>query len=1219
MAQSLTAKAGIVTTDFGRGVQEIREKLKQLNTSLEENKQELKTAAKEANNLRKAQQELASQMENGGTDEQKRQMKQLSDQLAQVNARIGTLRASESELRGAVRNANRELDEQTSEASEQSKKIQQLSEKLIQAKNKENELKNELREATQRFNEQNVAAGNITNSLGGLNNVIRAVIASAAVRTLTSWLFGSNAEMEQYLTSFTVMLGDAEKAKKLMEDLTNFAATTPLEMNDVIKASEMLMNYGVSADDVIKKMTQLGDLSSGNAAKLDRVTLAYGQMLAKGKVTNEELRQMLEAGVPLLQALADTMGVTTGEVQDLASKSKIGIDQLDSAIASLTSDGGKFAGMMDKQSQTFQGMLSNAHDTIEQIGRDVGAQAFTEVKQALSEVIEKVQEFADDGTLKRWTTEAAELVTGVTEAFIGFTGIILDNKEAVLAAITAYMTFRSAIAIGNTISATVAAIRTFTGATQAAEKAQIALNAAGAANPFVMIASLAAGAIAAIVSFVATSESATEAAKALRDEANNLIQTAGESGKAADEVEKLTDEFKAIKNAADESNEAKERLEEIQQTLVDSYGLEADEIDLVNGKYREQLELLEGLSEKKREQSTTEAKAAYLSAQKAQNSEYTFDLASSDTNDSVNVQDMIFEEAEKNDIFLWQDFWNGNKFTFGQGISYRKRADFIKKIIDRIDEEFGNEIDADLYNALVSEYTELDKSAADYDNLEKTYNDLISGEKTLPAGSSVADEEQRKGKKYNSEYAKAHPAFEPDEEKFDEESSNLAYEHDMGNITDEEYYNRLEELGEKYLEKGSEKWKKNNVTVHKGRSSQSTKTAALPEAYTKGKKELKYKYDMGDISEDEYYDKLYELMRSNGISENSDEWRSIDVEKKKSGEKSTAKKTKSGVAEIESAMKSLSDAFSEQKKNAELSVSSVEKLIDLGFEEALSIDETTGKITLKGEKIDELLDKQIAAAQKEIAADGKTTAGAKAKAAMLDTLADKYDDIKNGVFGVIAAETNFTGINKSFKEASDERIKQIDKELEAKKKASNDAIAAIDAEIQARKRAKEDDDIQSEIDAVNAQLKYAQLDEFSRAQLERQLQSLYNQQADTAWERSAEDRKTAINSDLSAEEEAAEKQKEALNSATDTVTDALNDVANGISLTAEQIENAAAALAAVFGGLSEGSASAPNITNNITTNGGTTTNNNTFKIGTESYTSDQLIQIIFSALGNPTI
>ena len=409
MAQSLTAKAGIVTTDFGRGVQEIREKLKQLNTSLEENKQELKTAAKEANNLRKAQQELAAQMENGGTDEQKRQMKQLSDQLAQVNARIGTLRASESELRGAVRNANRELDEQYDNTTK------------------------------------------LTGSTHSFANAIRAVIAAAATKTLTEWLFGSNAEMEQYLTSFTVMLGDAEKAKKLMEDLTNFAATTPLEMDDVIKASEMLMNYGVSADDVIKKMTQLGDLSSGNAAKLDRVTLAYGQMLAKGKVTNEELRQMLETGVPLLQALADTMGVTTGEVQDLASKSKIGIDQLDAAIASLTSDGGKFAGMMDKQSQTFQGMLSNAHDTIEQIGRDVGAQAFEELKDTFSDLLEKVQELEEDGSLKRWATDAGKTLAGLTSGFIDLTGFVLDNKEAVIALVAAYATMKGVSAVLNNV------------------------------------------------------------------------------------------------------------------------------------------------------------------------------------------------------------------------------------------------------------------------------------------------------------------------------------------------------------------------------------------------------------------------------------------------------------------------------------------------------------------------------------------------------------------------------------------------------------------------------------------------------------------------------------------------------------------------------------------------------------------------------------------------
>ena len=1247
MAQSLTAKAGIVTSDFGRGVQEIREKLKQLNTSLEENKQELKTAAKEANNLRKAQQELASQMENGGTDEQKRQMKQLSDQLAQVNARIGTLRASESELRGAVRNANRELDEQYDNTTK------------------------------------------LTGSMHSFANVIRAVIAAAATKTLTEWLFGSNAEMEQYLTSFTVMLGDAEKAKKLMEDLTNFAATTPLEMNDVIKASEMLMNYGVSADDVIKKMTQLGDLSSGNAAKLDRVTLAYGQMLAKGKVTNEELRQMLEAGVPLLQALADTMGVTAGEVQDLASKSKIGIDQLDAAIASLTSDGGKFAGMMDKQSQTFQGMLSNAHDTIEQIGRDVGAQAFEELKDTFSDLLKKVQELEEDGSLKRWATDAGETLAGLMSGFIDLTGFVLDNKEAVIALVAAYATMRGVSAIisnvenaQKSLAATAGAMKllntNFKELPQALASTGKALAGMGkslgtiAASGGVALAAVAA--IAAEVKYIASLFTLDEKVQSLKDRTEELKSSTDDSVSSfAAEAEILrtkADAYEELRDKTDRTAAEEERLKSLAEELQGVLGSNCEVVNSLTGEYN-------GLSG---------AVEDYI---KKQSEKIRMDAMAEQAKEAYKLIDDIekqLEERSKAHADTVNGFWGvladqwGYAGMFGKaaldGETYQFLNDMAalreaksenEKIIAEYEEAIGKSFEEVANDSEATEQTMFENARNTAKSLEeieeaaeecrKSTDTLTKSAKTL---SSAFSEQQNDGalsadtilSLVDAGYAAALAvdaetgAVKLDAEAYRElaEAKLAAQKADISVQRREKeniyapqiasaYASGNYDLG-KSLEKKLKEETANldaqlmaidSINLDKvilgeyGSSSKSTKAATLPEAYTKGKKDLKYRYDMGDISEDEYYNKLYELMRSNGISENSDEWRSIDVEKKKSGDKSTAKKTKSGVSEIESAMKSLSDAFSEQKKNAELSVSSVEKLIDLGFEEALSIDETTGKITLKGEKIDELLDKQIAAAQKEIAADGKTTAGAKVKAAMLDTLADKYNDVKNGVFGVIAAETNFTGINKAFKEASDERIKQIDKELEAKKKASNDAIAAIDAEIQARKRAKEDDDIQSEIDAVNAQLKYAQLDEFSRAQLERQLQSLYNQQADTAWERSAEDRKAAINSDLSAEEEAAEKQKEALNSATDTVTDALNDVANGISLTAEQIENAAAALTAVFGGLSEGSAAAPNITNNITTNGGTTTNNNTFKIGTESYTSDQLIQIIFSALGNPTI
>ncbi len=1269
MAQSLTAKAGIVTTDFGRGVQEIREKLKQLNTSLEENKQELKTAAKEANNLRKAQQELAAQMENGGTDEQKRQMKRLSDQLAQVNARIGTLRASESELRGAVRNANRELDEQYDNTTK------------------------------------------LTGSTHSFANAIKAVIAAAATKTLTEWLFGSNAEMEQYLTSFTVMLGDAEKAKKLMEDLTNFAATTPLEMDDVIKASEMLMNYGVSADDVIMKMTQLGDLSSGNAAKLDRVTLAYGQMLAKGKVTNEELRQMIEAGVPLLQALADTMGVTTGEVQDLASKSKIGIDQLDAAIASLTSDGGKFAGMMDKQSQTFQGMLSNAHDTIERIGRDVGAQAFEELKDTFSDLLEKVQELEEDGSLKRWATDAGKAVADLTSGFIDLTGFVLDNKEAVIALVAAYATMRGVSAIISNVENAQKSLAATAGAMKLlntdlkglpsllAPAGKSLLGIGKSLGTIVSTGGLVAASVAAIgisVNSLVDLFTLDEKVQNLKDRTEELKNTTDDSIISfiaeSQILRTKADAYEELRGKTDRTAAEEERLKSLAEELQGVLGSNCEVVNSLTGEYNGLSGAVEDYIKKQSEKirmdaMAEKAKEAYKmldeidrqmekrSEEHAKSSEGWFGelgkeyaaALQENMSGAWSFESVLTRSNPLAAIAFSQISHEQNKFLNDMK-ALREQKPELQKIIDEYEEAIGKSFEEVANDSEAAEQTVFENARSTAKSLEeieeaveecrKSTDTLTKSAKTL---SSAFSEQQNDGalsadtilSLVDAGYAAALAvdaetgAVKLDAEAYRKlaeaklaaqkadisvqrrEKENIyapqiasAYasgNYDLGKSLEKKLKEETANLDAQLMAIDSINLDK-VISGEYGSSSKSTKTATLPETYTKGKKDLKYKYDMGDISEDEYYDKLYELMRSSGISENSDEWRSIDVEKKKSGDKSTAKKTKSGVTEIESAMKSLSDAFSEQKKNAELSVSSVEKLIDLGFEEALSIDETTGKITLKGEKIDELLDKQIAAAQKEVAADGKTTAGAKAKAAMLDTLADKYNDVKNGVFGVIAAETNFTDINKAFKEASDERIKQIDKELEAKKKASNDAIAAIDAEIQARKRAKEDDDIQSEIDAVNAQLKYAQLDEFSRAQLERQLQNLYNQQADTAWERNAEDRKAAINNSLNADEEAADAQKEALNEATDTMTDALNSVADGIALTAEQITAASAALQTVLGNLSAGSASsAPSITNNITTNGGETTNNNTFAIGTENYTAEQLVRIIFDALGNPTI
>ncbi len=112
-------------------------------------------------------------------------------------------------------------------------------------------------------------------------------------------------DMESARTSFTTFLGSGEKAGKLLKELSDFAVKTPFDLPQVVDGTKRLLAYGVAADQVIPTFKMLGDLSSGNREKLNQLTLAYGQVKAATKLTGAELRQFSEAGIPLLQGLAD--------------------------------------------------------------------------------------------------------------------------------------------------------------------------------------------------------------------------------------------------------------------------------------------------------------------------------------------------------------------------------------------------------------------------------------------------------------------------------------------------------------------------------------------------------------------------------------------------------------------------------------------------------------------------------------------------------------------------------------------------------------------------------------------------------------------------------------------------------------------------------------------------------------------------------------------------
>lgn len=141
------------------------------------------------------------------------------------------------------------------------------------------------------------------NKLGSLAKTTFATVATgitAVTGAVTTGLVAGakyNATIEQYATSFEVMTGSAEKATEVIEKLKKLGAETPFEMTDLADTTQLLMNYGLTADDAISKMQMLGDISQGSAEKMNRIAMAYGQMSSAGKVQLEDIKQMIEARI----------------------------------------------------------------------------------------------------------------------------------------------------------------------------------------------------------------------------------------------------------------------------------------------------------------------------------------------------------------------------------------------------------------------------------------------------------------------------------------------------------------------------------------------------------------------------------------------------------------------------------------------------------------------------------------------------------------------------------------------------------------------------------------------------------------------------------------------------------------------------------------------------------------------------------------------------------
>ena len=171
-----------------------------------------------------------------------------------------------------------------------------------------------------------------------------------------------NSQMEQYITSFGTMLGSAEEATKLVNNLKEMGAKTPFETSDLAKASQTLLAFGTSAKDLLPTLQMLGDVSQGNKERFDSLTLAFAQVGSAGKLSGQDLLQFVNAGFNPLNEISKMTGESMAELKERMSAGGVSAEEVAEAFKHATSEGGQFYQAMEAQSQTFNGQMSTLKD-----------------------------------------------------------------------------------------------------------------------------------------------------------------------------------------------------------------------------------------------------------------------------------------------------------------------------------------------------------------------------------------------------------------------------------------------------------------------------------------------------------------------------------------------------------------------------------------------------------------------------------------------------------------------------------------------------------------------------------------------------------------------------------------------------------------------------------------------------------------------------------------
>ncbi|WP_373601654.1 tape measure protein [Phocaeicola plebeius] len=407
----------------------------------------------------------------------------------------------------------------------------------------------EVRKLTREYKEFASGTNNADEIVKSLTDSLKRTAAEigglVAVKRFGSDVIEATGKMQQLQVALSTILQDKSKADQLIADIVQFAAKTPFNLDDVATGAKQLLAYGSSADNVVNELSMLGDVASGLQIPIGQLIYLYGTLRTQGRAMTVDIRQFAGRGIPIYEELAKVLGVSKDQVGELVKEGKVGFKEVEQAFKNMTSEGGKFANLMESSAVTWPQRLSNIEDTLFQKMNEFGNK-YKEVFEFGIGTAEDLVESLDDvlsvmgGLIAAYGTYKAALITAaVAQKAVGFVESIrligMYRKELGLAT-----------------------------------AAQQAFNVASKSNVYVTLLAALVGIGTAVYMFTKRTNEATAAQETL----NSVNKkTDEEFSKQAATVDRLSGILKSETSSIDQKKKALSDL----QTIIPSYNASLDE------------------------------------------------------------------------------------------------------------------------------------------------------------------------------------------------------------------------------------------------------------------------------------------------------------------------------------------------------------------------------------------------------------------------------------------------------------------------------------------------------------------------------------------------------------------------------------------------------------------------------------------------------------------